>query len=453
MTKHTRREFMKKTAAFTTAAFVFPHFAIGKEGASPNDKLNVAVIGAGGRGSASLKGCSDENIVALCDVSDERAAKAKNQYENAKYFHDFRILFDRMAKEIDAVCVATPDHTHFAAAMCAMQNGKHVYVEKPLAHNVWQVRTLKKAAHHYNVISQMGNQGHATDGIRSIKEWYEAGVMGEVKEVFAWFNGPNFQGNYFSKPETYPPKPEEVPEYLQWDLWLGPAKERPYSHYYIPRHWRGWYDFGNAELGDWACHTLDGPFWALQLGMPETVEAIKRSPSPEGFTPDRSIIRFSFPARGNKPSVVLTWYDGGLKPDIRPEWGLDQLAGSGMIMHGDKCSLMTGGRPNNPKLIPESVWEEFSKNPTEKSIPRVQGGPWQEWIDAIKGNGSMPGSCFDYSSDLTEMALLGVLSQRFNKRIEYDAAKMKITNDSMLDAYIKEQVRKGWSFGEEVWKA
>ncbi|MBN2325808.1 MAG: Gfo/Idh/MocA family oxidoreductase [Candidatus Omnitrophica bacterium] len=453
MTKQTRRDFVKGTAAFAAGIFAGPRFAAAQGSASANHKLNVAVIGAGGRGGASLKGCSNENIVAICDVNDQSAAKAREQYSNAKYFHDFRVMMDKMNKEIDAVCVATPDHTHFAAAMCAMQNHKHVYVEKPLAHNVWQVRTLKKAAHHYNVISQMGNQGHATDGIRSIKEWFEADVIGDVKEVVAWFNGPDFQGHYFSKPENYPPQAEDAPEHLQWDLWLGPARERPYSHYYLPRHWRGWYDFGNAELGDWACHTLDGPFWALQLGMPEAVETVQRSPSPEGFTPDRSIIRFSFPARGGKPPVVLSWHDGGLKPDLRPEWGLDKLPGSGMIMIGDKCSLMTGGRPNDPKLLPESVWTDFSKNPTEKTIPRVDGGPWDEWINAIKGDGPMPGSNFDYSSDLTEMTLLGVLVQRFNKRIEYDAANMKIVNDPMLDAFIKEPVREGWSFGEEVWKA
>ncbi len=399
-----------------------------------------------------MEGCSGENVAALCDVNDDSAAKARNQYSDAKYFHDFRVLMDTMSKEIDAVCVAIPDHTHFAAALCAMQNGKHVYVEKPLAHNVWQVRTLKKAARHYGVISQMGNQGHATDGIRCIKEWYEAGVIGEVKKVYAWFGGPDFQGSYFSKPDTYPPKPEEVPDTLQWNLWLGPAKERPYSHSYLPRHWRGWYDFGNAELGDWACHTLDGPFWALQLGMPETIKAIERSPSPDGFTPDRSIIRFSFPARGEKPPVVLNWYDGGLKPEIQPGWGLDQLPGSGMIMVGSKCSLMTGGRPNNPKLIPDSVWNDFQSNPTDKTIPRIQGGPWNEWIDAIKGDGPMPGSNFDYSSDLAEMTLLGVLSQRFNARIEYDAAKMKVTNDPKLNAYIKEPVRNGWSFGRTFGK-
>ncbi len=453
MNKISRRAFVRKTSVVTASAFALPCFGIAKSAQSANGKLNVAFIGVGGRGSASLEGCESENIVALCDVNQDSSAKGVNKNPQAKFFKDYRVMMDKMSKEIDAVCVATPDHSHFAAAMSAMQNGKHVYVEKPLAHNVWQLRTLKKAARYYKVISQMGNQGHATDGIRSIKEWYDAGVLGEVREILAWFDGPDFKGSYFVKPDHFPPEAMPVPETLDWDLWLGPAAKRPFNKCYVPRTWRGWYDFGNAELGDWACHTLDAPFWSLNPGMPNIINADKCSGAPDGFTPDQSLIRFEFPAQGDKPAVTLKWHDGGLKPELRPEWGLDNLPGSGMIMIGDKLSLMTGGRPNDPKLLPNKVWEEFSKNPPEKTIPRIDGGPWAEWLRAIKGDGPMPGSNFDYSAELTEMTLLGVLAQRFNTRIEYDAKAMKVTNQPKLNAYINEPVREGWDYGKEVWQA
>ncbi|MCD6287749.1 MAG: Gfo/Idh/MocA family oxidoreductase [Candidatus Hydrogenedentes bacterium] len=454
MSKVSRRNFVRTAAVAATGSVVFPRFSIGKPGPSANSKLNIAFVGAGGRGSSNLNACKGENVVALCDVSESSAAKAFGQYPKAKRFKDFRVMMDKMGNEIDAVTVSTPDHTHFAAAMVAMQHGKHVYVEKPLAHSVWQVRTLRKAAHYYNVITQMGNQGHATEGIRYIKEWYDAGVLGEVKEVLAWFSGPNFKGKYFVKPDSFPPKAEPVPADLDWDLWLGPAADRPYNHCYLPFTWRGWYDFGDGELGDWACHTLDGPFWALDLGSPTVVEPELRSDAYEGFVPAHSIIRFEFPARGNKPPVTLRWHDGYIKPEIRPEWGIDELAGSGMLMIGDKNLLMTGGRPDSPKLVvSEEKGREFRENLPEKKIPRVKGGPNAEWIAAIKGEGPMPGSNFDYAARLTEMTLLGVLAQRTNKRIEWDNKKMRITNEPELNKYIKNTSKKGWRYGKEVWKS
>jgi predicted dehydrogenase len=395
--------------------------------------------------------------VALCDVSESAAAEGFKTFPKAKRFKDFRVMFDKMADKIDAVIIATPDHVHFAATMAAMQLGKHVYVEKPLAHNIWQLRTLRKAAQHYKVITQMGNQGHATMGIRYVKEWYEAGILGNVKEVFAWFDGPAFKPTgYFLKPDNYPPKEEQIPAGLDWDLWLGPTAVRPYSHFYLPRFWRGWYEFGNGELGDWACHTLDAPFWSLDLGMPVSVDSILRTPAslPEGFVSDQSVLKFEFEARGNKPPVTLTWHEGGIKPENRPEWGLKELPGSGMIMVGDKISLMTGGRPNDPKLLlPEAEWQQFTKNLPKETIPRVEGGPMAEWLRAIKGDGPMPGSNFEYSARLTEMAALGVLSQRFNTRIEYDAVNMKVTNHPEYDVFIKEPVRKGWEYGEDLWRS
>jgi len=451
MNKITRRSFMTKSAAATAGFMFLPQFI----SAGANKKLNIAIIGVGGRGRETMNSYINENIVALCDINETEIARSAGKFPKAKTFKDFRVMFDKMGKKIDAAVISTPDHTHFPAAMAAMQRGIHVYVEKPLAHNIWQLRTLRKAAQKYKVITQLGNQGHATNGIRQIKEWYEAGILGNVKEVIAWFDGPEFKSTgYFLKPDTYPPAKEEIPAGLDWDLWLGPLASRPYSHYYLPRFWRGWYEMGNGELGDWACHTLDGPFWALDLQMPVSVDSIIRSPSAEGFVTDHSALSFQFGSRGNKPPVTLKWYEGGLKPENRPEWKLSSLPGSGMIMVGDKVSLMTGGRPDNPKLLlPEEDWKRFLANPPAETIPRVQGGPQPEWLAAIKGEGPMPGSSFEYGARLTEMALIGVLAQRCNTRIEYDEAQMKVTNDSEVDKFVKEPVRQGWEYGEELWKS
>jgi predicted dehydrogenase len=456
MKKLTRRTFITRTSAVAAGALIVPLTVKCGSGSSKkaNDKINIAVIGVGGQGQENLNDCTGENVVALCDVSETAAAEGFKAFPEARRFKDFRVMFDKMAKDIDAVIVATPDHTHFVAAMAAMQLGKHVCVEKPLAHNIWQLRTLRKAAKNYNVITQMANQGHATIGIRHVKEWYEAGILGNVKEVIAWFNGPEFnQEGYFLKPDTYPPREEPIPAGLDWDLWLGPQAYRPYSHFYIPRFWRGWYELGNGELGDWACHTLDAPFWSLDLGMPASVDSVFRTPTPEGFVSDQSVLNFEFAARGSNPPVTLRWYEGGQKPENRPEWGMAELPDSGMIMVGDKVSLMTGGRPNDPKLlIPEDEWKQFTTNMPAETIPRVEGGPRAEWLAAIKGKGPIPGSNFEYSTRLTEMASIGVMAQRFNTRIEYDAENMKITNHPDFDIYIKEPARKGWEYGEDLWK-
>lgn len=450
MNSVSRRKFLRSATAFTAGAVIIPNLL----SCSPSKKLNIAVIGVGGRGKANWSECTNENIVAMCDVDDNRAAEGFNTFSKAKRYKDFRKMLDEMGNQIDAVLVSIPDHMHFAATMAAMQLGKHVYVEKPLAHNIWQLRTLQKAAHHYNVITQMGNQGHATDGIRRVKEWVDAGIIGEVREVFAWFDGPEFgPDKYFNKPEQFPPAAESVPEGLDWNLWLGTAAERPYSHYYVPKTWRGFYDFGNGELGDWACHTLDAPFWSLDLGSPVVTETEFHSGAPEGFVPDQSIIRFEFPERGNKPPVTLKWYEGGLKPENRPEWKMPELQGSGMIMVGEKQNIITGGRPNNAQLMmPKEEWENWvAREMPEPTIPRIDGGPQKEFLDAVKRDGPLPGSNFDYATRLTEMAALGVLAQRFNTRIEFDVAGMKVTNHPEMEKYIKEPVRDGWKYGEDLW--
>ena len=446
----TRRKFIKSISAAGVGVAVIPNFI----SCSPNSRLKFAVIGVGGRGRASWTKVPEEDIVAMCDVDDRMAKEGYKARPNAKRYKDFRKMLDEMHKEIDAVIIATPDHTHFPAAMAAMELGKHVFVEKPLAHNIWQLRTLKKAAKYYGVVSQMGNQGHTTNGIRLVKEWYDAGVLGEVREVIAWQPKINYEkDSYFEKPKTFPPQAQEIPAGLDWNLWEGPAAERPFNNIYVPRRWRGFYDFGNGKLGDWACHTLDAPFWSLDLGMPHTVEGVSKNPVPDhSFIADESVVTWHFGARGNKAPVTMKWFEGFEKPAIRPEWGVDELPETGMIMIGDKKTLITGGRPNKPRLlVPEEEMTEFLKNAPDKTIPRVgEEQPVQEWIDAIK-NDTLPGSNFDYATALTEMVLVGVLAQRFGGTINYDAKNMKAVGRPELDRYIKEPARNGWRYGENLW--
>lgn len=463
-----RRSFIRSTGWAIAGAAIFPNLI----SCSKNGVVNLAFVGVGGRAISNINGLItkemkdgkrviDPNVrvVALCDVDDRAAAQAYRNFPQAKRFKDFRTMLDKIHREIDAVVVSTPDHTHFAATMAAMQLGKHVYVEKPLAHNIWQLRTLKKAENYYGVITLLGNQGHASDGIRDVKEWYDQGLVGQVTEVHAWFNGPRFDpGGWFCKPDQYPPRGERIPDGLDWDLWLGPARKREYSHFYLPRFWRSYYEFGTGMLGDWGCHTLDAAFWALELGAPTVIEPVFVNPSeaPTDFIPNQSVLRFHFPERNGKPAVTLMWYEGGKKPENRPEWGFKQVPANGSIMVGDKMSVYAGGKPwDRRPLLPKEEKEAFFKKGWSQTIRRIPGiekeKQYREFIDAIRGDGPLPGSHFAYGASLTEVCLLGAMAQRFNKRLEYDAEAMQFTNQPELNQYIKEEVRSGWNFGEELW--
>lgn len=454
-----RRTFLSAATGLAAGAAV-PKLAIGRLGKSPNSKLNIALIGSGGwiARQPYEQGCSEENLVAFCDVDRNHCAEnMKNWQTNQPFFDDFRAMFDKMHKEIDAVVVSTPDHTHFAATMAAMERGIHVYTQKPLTHNIWQCRTLVKAKERYKVVTQMGNQGHAGDGIRKSVEAVRAGVIGDVTQVFCRNDGPKMGGTHFGNPPVMPPPSSPVPNGLSWDLWLGPAESRDFYVEYHPQKWRSFWDFGLGMLGDFGCHTFDTPVWALDLDSPTVVECLHREKSLDGVIPTASHIRFHFPAKGDRGPVTLDWFDGPqdwTKVGRIDKFGAENAAHAGRAcwLVGSKGMLGCGTHAGEPLILPETVGSGWKANPPAQSIPRVEGGPFREWLRAIKGDGPEPGSNFDYAARLTEIILLGVLAQRFNTRIEWDAAVGRITNHPELNAFVKEPVREGWSFGEELWK-
>ncbi|MFY7817173.1 MAG: Gfo/Idh/MocA family protein [Akkermansiaceae bacterium] len=453
-----RRTFLSTSLGALAARPASPSFAIGKPGKSPHSKLNIALIGSGGwiARQPYEQGCSEENLVAFCDVDRSYCAEnMKNWRTNQPFFEDFRVMFDKMHKDIDAVVISTPDHTHFAATMAAMERGIHVYTQKPLTHNVWQSRTLVKAQQQYKVVTQMGNQGHAGDGIRQSVEAYRAGVIGDVSQVFCHNTGPEMGGKHFANPAVMPPPPSPIPAGLNWDLWLGPAAKRDFHEGYHPTRWRAFYDFGLGMLGDWGCHTLDTPVWALDLDPPTLIECIDRADSLEGLITARSHIRFHFPANAKRGPVTLDWFDGPQdwnKVGRLEKFGADHAAHAERAcwMVGTKGLLGCGTHAGPPLILPQELHQTWKSKPPEPTIARVAGGPFREWLRATKSEGPEPGSNFSYAAKLTEIILLGVLSQRFNARIEWDAKAGRITNRPDLNAYIKEPVRAGWEFGENL---
>ncbi len=444
-----RRKFIKKMGGAAAAAFVLPRFSIAST-KSPNGTLNVACVGVGGIGGMAIDGVSGENIVALCDVNTDMEGSFKDKAPNAKFFQDYRKMLDKMGKDIDAVCVSTPDHSHFKITLDSMQCGKHVCVQKPLVHNIWQCRELERARKHYKLQTQMMNQGHATEGIRLIKEWYETGVAGPIREVHVMCGGPDWNSVYFKKPKKFPLKKERVPQNLNWDMWLNQAKQTGYNSIYQPLSWRSFWDYGTGMLGDWFCHTGDAPVWALDLKGDCTVELmdVDCSFNQKVFIPNSSIVKWSFPKTDKREAVDMYWYDGGRHPVTRPpdlEAGKDTMT-SGMYMIGDNHTIQHDARPNeNPRFTNDEFFREFRRNTPEKTIPRaLNGNLYHEWIAAIKGDGPEAGSNFSYASQLTEVALLGVLAQRFGGKIEWDSENMKVKNRSELAAFVKEPERNAW---------
>jgi len=399
---------------------------------TPDRKLNIACIGCGGKGAEDVSSVSSENIVALCDVDSKRADAIFKRFPDVPKFKDYRKMLVEMDDKIDAVTVTTPDHTHFPAAMMAMQMGKHVYVQKPLTHTVWEARTLTETAKEHEVVTQMGNQGHAYEGCRLLKEWLQAGAIGNVHEVHIWTNRPIWPQGI-----KRPLEVEQVPSTLDWNLWLGVAPERPYNSCYLPFKWRGWWDFGCGALGDMGCHMMDASFWALDLKYPVSVEA-KSDGNNEETAPESSIVTYKFPARGSMPPVTVKWYDGGKLPPRPHDLGKEsKLAAGGQYLVGDKGVMMGfGDYCDSVRLIPEAKMKSFKR--PGKTIPRVpEGNPYMEWINACKG-GPKPGSNFvDHSGPLTEMVSLGNLAIRTGKKIEWDSKLMRCKNLPEADKLVR----------------
>ncbi len=439
-----RREFLRNTAG-AVAAFTFvPRHVLGGQGRrAASDKLNIACIGVGGRGGASVSGCSGENIVAMCDVDGRKARDAFNSHRSAKKYVDFRKMFDDMEDKIDAVTVATPDHTHAVAVMAAIRRGKHVYSEKPLAHSIYEVRSLMKAAREHKVVTQLGNQGHSFDTIRTFCEWIWDGAIGKVSEVHGACGSDYSRISQLSKRD----EKHDVPSELDWDLWLGPAKERPYNPMYLPGSWRGWMPFGCGVIGDWVCHVVDPVFWALDLGAPVSVKATAKGYDPKEHSdtfPHGTKVEYGFPAKGDRGPVKLFWYDGSEKiprPDDL-EAGRD-VPRTGAIVIGNKGNVMYGSHgAGGCRIFPEEKMRAYKQPP--KTLPRIGSQHHKDWLDAIKNNGKA-GSNFNYGGPLTEIAHLGIIATRLlGQKLMWDGPNMRFTNSDQANQLINPPRRKGW---------
>jgi predicted dehydrogenase len=440
-----RRQFLGTTA--TGAAFlIVPRYVVAGSGEeAPSEKLNIAGIGVGGMGANNLGNLPGQNIVALCDVDQDYAAKTFKKYPLARVWTDYREMLEKQ-KDIDAVVIATPDHTHAVIAMAAMAAGKHVYCQKPLTHDIFEARKLAEAARGSRVTTQMGNQGHSAEGVRSICEWIWDGAIGDVREVQAWCDLSYYPWGHTWWSSKWCQRPADtpaVPPTLNWDLWLGPARHRPYHPAYLPGVWRSWWDFGNGMMGDRGAHTLDAAVWALKLGYPTRIQASSCGLNAEAH-PVSAMVTFDFPARETLPPVRLTWWEGLRAP--RPE-GLDEgwemPKEGGIIFHGSKGRIMAGVYDERPMLLPASLDKEY-KRPA-RSIPRVQGeGHEMEWVRACKA-GRKAGSNFEYAALLTEICLLGNLAIRVDSPIDWDGPNMKVGNLPEANQYVRAEYRNGWN--------
>ncbi len=440
-----RRTFGRATAGFATFSVV-PRCVLGGPGyLAPSEKLNIAGIGVGGRGAGDIEELESQNIVALCDVDARSAAGTFTRHPKARKYEDFRVMLDKEDRNIDAVVVATPDHCHAPASLAAIRRGKHVYCEKPLSHTVYEARLMARAAREHNVATQMGNQGQAGEEVRVLCETIWAGAIGQVREVHVWtdrpLNGVNsvFWPQGIGRPTGTPP----VPHGLNWNLWLGPAADRPYNPAYLPFTWRGWWDFGTGALGDIGCHALDPVCRALKLGHPVAIEACCTLVNDQTY-PVASRVTYDFPARGDLVPVRVHWYDGGMKPPRPAELAPDQRWDTnGHLYVGDKGKIL------GSRIIPEARRREFGRPPR---ILERSPGHHQEWINACKG-GKPAGSNFpDRAGLLAEIVLLGNVALRasikeklIGARLLWDGAAFRFTNLPEANAYLTKEYRAGWS--------
>ncbi len=426
-----RREILRNVTYAGIGIWAFRNRPAWPQASSPNERLNIAGIGVGGRGLDNIRACQSENIVALCDVDEKRAGPAFEQFPQARRFRDFRVMFDQMAKEIDAVVVSTPDHTHAIPAAMAMRLGKHCYCEKPLTHSVYECRYLTELAAKMKVATQLGTQIHAGDNYRRVVELVQSGAIGEIREVHVWFAG-GYGG--MDRPKDQPP----IPEGLDWDLWLGPAPYRPYHPAYVPAGWRAWWDFGNGTLGDFGCHYMDLPFWALKLSHPVRVAASSPLPPHPETTPPVLTVVYEFPARGDLPPVTLTWYNGSNNRPEVPDIKDPNRWPNGVLFVGSKGKLVADYGKH--QLLPEEAFADF-KRPEPFIPPSI--GHHQEWIRACK-TGEKTTCDFGYSGPLTEAVLLGNVSFRVQSPLEWDWKNLKATNCPEADRFTRREYRRGW---------
>ena len=461
VTASTRRQFIKTTATAVTAFTILPrHVLGGPRFVPPSEKVNIAMIGVGGRGLENLKellGLADAQVIAVADPSEsfsleafyykgsggrsiakgrieKQYAEKTPNYRCAEY-EDFRVMLEK-EKGIDAVLCATPDHVHAYVALRAMRAGKHVYCEKPLTHNIAEARAVARVATETGLATQMGNQGHSTVGIRETVEHLRGGTIGTVREIHAWVPAKRWNPSLVTKPsETM-----AVPAGVNWDLWLGPRQPRPFNTAYFPVAWRDFWTFGTSGMGDFGCHDLDAACWAFDLPPPTRVEALAVGPTDDEIAPHGSTIFYDFPAQGAQPPIKLTWYDGGARPRAPEALGKFPLPRRGVMFIGEKGVIQCDGAGGAPRIFPETLRASTPKPPV--TLKR-SNGHHRDWLDAIKG-GDAASSNFAYGARLTEIALLGVLSLRLRKPFEWDAANMKVVGMPEADALIHETYRAGW---------
>ena len=439
-----RREMLRSTAA-AGAALWLPRGSARAGSNSPNEKLNIAMIGAGGRGGETLeRHFHTQNIVALCDVDWRRkvdwysrplAGEMFESYPKAKKYRDFRKMLDELDKQIDAVVVSTPNHTHAAASVTAMRMGKHCYCEKPLAHSIGETRVMAQVAAENGLATQMGNHIHASDNYRRVVELIQSGAIGPVRECHVWRTpvSRNKKWDISARPSETPP----VPSQLNWDLWIGPAPLRPYHPSYVPHDFHFWWDFGAGTLGNFGCHLIDLPFWALKLRHPKSVEA-QGPPVNAESAPDEMTVRWDFAARNDMPPVKLSWYHGKGGPRVSADKRLTEW-GAGVLFVGEKGMLLANY--GSWVLLPKSKFADFE--PPQPTIA-ASIGHQDEWIEACKTGG--PTTCnFDYSGALTETVLLGSVAYRAGKKLEWDPINLKVTNSPEAQKYIARDYREGWT--------
>ncbi len=474
-----RRDFIKSSAIVATGVMIVPRHVLGGPGfIAPSDKLVIAGVGVGGKGESDIYNFSKSgkaDIAYLCDVDDRRAATTVSRFPKAKYYKDWRELFDKESKNFDAVSVSTPDHNHAIIALNAMQHGKHVYVQKPLTHDIYEARTLTKAAKDYKVVTQMGNQGASGDGVRKMHEWYDAGLIGKAHTVYCWTDRPVWPQGI-----PWPPKAESVPAELDWNLWLGTAPYKDYINGLVPFNWRGWWDYGTGALGDMGCHLVEAPHTILGLGYPKDVQCsvgsvyvdeFKRGYFPESCPPS-SHVTMTFP--GNETTdgdVTLHWMDGGIQPTRPEELGPNETfgdGGNGVLIIGTEGKMMCSTYGANPRLLPTSRTEEVNVPVKYDRVPGGADGHYAQWVEgAIAGYGNKKlSSPFDVAGPLTEALLIANLSIRSvdirnetknskgdigytypgrNVEMIWDPQAMRVTNLEEANRYVKRDYREGWS--------